>query len=255
MNMFASFRARGGRTHVASSLTLRSVARSHIGHVRKINEDRLLNFSEQRLWAVADGMGGHCLGDEAATIVVRGLADLAADTDPITRKSIGTALERANDAILARGRSSGQVCGSTVAGLHIVGTSALIFWAGDSRIYRLRQGSLERLSRDHSVVQELADAGLISERQARDHPQAHVITRAIGVDSDVAIEYCSHSVQAGDLFLLCSDGLSGPLVDGTIQSLLKGPLSDISIHLQHAALQAGGADNISLILVEAHHDA
>ncbi|MDX3909612.1 MAG: protein phosphatase 2C domain-containing protein [Sphingobium sp.] len=239
--------ARRVATPVAPS-HFQSVARSHIGHVRTVNEDRLLNCPEHGLWAVADGMGGHSLGDQAATIVIRALADLAEGPERIERSAIDRALEMANRSIMAMGSKARQTCGSTVAGLHVTGSQCLIFWAGDSRVYRLRNGHLVRLSRDHSFVQELADAGVLTELQARVHPRAHVITRAVGASAELAVDYAECDMVAGDIFLLCSDGLSGLLDDDAISSTFAADLCATANQLLAKALDAGGTDNVSLIL-------
>lgn len=227
---------------------LQSAARTHIGKVRTVNEDRILDCPEQRLWAVADGMGGHSRGDRAATGVVRALASLTSEV--ITSRAIGQALNAANDEILAHSLQ-GETCGSTVAGLHIESGLCTLFWAGDSRIYRLRHKRLQLLSHDHSYVQQLTDAGLISPDDARSHPQANVITRAVGIGPHLEIDYAVCELMDGDIFLLCSDGLSSLIDDKRIAGLMRSDLNATATWLLEAALEAGGTDNISLILVHA----
>lgn len=233
----------------ATPLSFRSVVRSHIGKVRMVNEDRLLDCPDRGLWAIADGMGGHHLGDKAATIVVRALAQLAEAEGALDAAAIVAALDGANSDIMAISRSAGQICGSTVAALHIDGCRCTIVWAGDSRIYRLRDRKLQRLSHDHSVVQELTDAGIITEAQGRYHPQSNVITRAIGIDRNSHVERGASIAQQGDRFLLCSDGLSSQLSDDAMLAMLSSGMEDSANRLLNAALDAGGSDNISLILV------
>lgn len=230
-----------------AGVQLRSAARTHIGHVRTVNEDRILDCPAHQLWAIADGMGGHSQGDRAATVVVRALACLADDAQPITSGSIGTALSSANKTIWDLGNA--QTCGSTIAGLHIAGTLCTIFWAGDSRIYRLRGGRLQRLTRDHSHVQQLTDAGLITAAQARNHPQANVITRAVGVSPVLEVDYEFSELIEDDMFLLCSDGLSSLVEDNLLEQLIEPDIAHASTRLLDQALRAGGTDNISLILV------
>ena len=227
---------------------LQSAARTHIGKVRTVNEDRILDCPDQRLWAVADGMGGHSRGDRAATGVVRALASLT--THAITSRAIGTALNAANDEILAHSLQ-GETCGSTVAGLHIDCGLCTLFWAGDSRIYRLRRGRLQLLSHDHSYVQQLVDADVIKPQDARSHPQANVITRAVGISPNLEIDYAVCELVDGDQFLLCSDGLSSMIDDRTIGMLMGRGVQATAEGLIESALAAGGADNISLILVHA----
>ncbi|MBV9842513.1 MAG: serine/threonine-protein phosphatase [Sphingomonadaceae bacterium] len=231
--------------------TIRSCARTHAGRVRAINEDRLLDRPERGLWAVADGMGGHSAGDVAASIVIRALADVAGGEQAISCDAVLDALRDANAAIHAR--SSDAVSGSTVAALHIERSRFTLFWAGDSRVYRLGEHGLERLSRDHSVVQALVDSGAIAPEQARHHPQANVITRALGTGDAVDIEVAAGTVSPGDVFLLCSDGLSGFVPDDMIALHLTLPIEIAADALLSDALAAGGADNITLVLVAIPH--
>lgn len=224
-----------------------STARTHVGRVRKVNEDRILNRPDRALWAVADGMGGHRGGDIAAELAVAALHDLADDPAPITDDAIRAALARANDEIFARGAMAGGVIGSTIVALHIAQGEAHIFWAGDSRAYRAAHGVWEQVTRDHSLVQELLDQGLIDASDAVHHPRAHVITRALGVDATVEIACTSFPIIAGEAILLCSDGLSrslDPVRAGEADQLLAD------------ALLKDGSDNISFVLVsnaEASH--
>lgn len=244
MMLFPSY-----RTRRSGPLTVQSVSRSHIGKVRSVNEDRLLDCPDRNLWAIADGMGGHQLGDRAATIVVRALAQLVGAERPFDGAGIAAALDSANGEIAALARDAGHICGSTVAALHIADRRYTLFWAGDSRVYRLRDRKLQRLTRDHSVVQEMTDAGLITEAQGRNHPQANVITRAVGIERMVQLESATGSVRPGDLFLLCSDGLSALLSDDVLCAMLGTGLDEAAGRLLNAALDSGGRDNISLILV------
>lgn len=232
-----------------AELDLLSVARSHIGSVRTVNEDRVLDQRDAGLWAVADGMGGHSRGDEAATLAVRSLAALENRHAVISRHDISEALDRANAEIFAKARSARRTCGSTVVGMRVTGRDALLFWVGDSRAYRLRDGVLQRLTRDHSVVQELSDAGVITTQQARHHPQANVITRALGVGETVDIDFAQHSVGEHDRYLLCSDGLTGLVDDDSIRDLLALDLETAAARLIEASLAAGGMDNVSLVLI------
>ncbi|WP_022681827.1 PP2C family protein-serine/threonine phosphatase [Sphingobium bisphenolivorans] len=228
---------------------LRSVAKTHIGRVRSVNEDRILDCPESHIWAVADGMGGHSRGDRAATLVVQALASLTADGRPVSAAAVASALSAANDQILALGRS-GETCGSTVAGLYVEQGRCTLFWAGDSRIYRLRRGRLQLLSHDHSYVQQLADAGLLTPGQARGHPHANVITRAIGIGPHPNTDHAVCDLAGGDRLLLCSDGLSSMVDDSAIECILKLDPALASEKLVEAALKAGGTDNISLIIVD-----
>jgi serine/threonine protein phosphatase PrpC len=227
---------------------LQSASLSHIGRVRQTNEDRILDYPEHGLFAVADGMGGHSLGDWAATAVIQSLVGIS-ETD-ISQGAIASNLDAANSRIYALAQERGVTCGSTVAGLAILPTGeGLVFWAGDSRIYRARNNRLARLSSDHSVVQELFDAGVLTATQAKTHPRGNVITRAVGVRPCLEVEFLAIENRPGDVYLLCTDGLSGPVDDDEIDNILQRPLNVALDALIALALERGGKDNISAVLV------
>jgi serine/threonine protein phosphatase PrpC len=234
-----------------SPLAFDSVSRSHVGRVRKVNEDRVLDRPDRALWAVADGMGGHRGGDIAADLAVAALRGLADSPARITGATILAALDRANTEILARGESAGGVIGSTIVVLHIAGGVAHIFWAGDSRAYRAGMAGWEQLTSDHSLVQQLLDSGLIDREQAARHPQGHVITRALGVDGVVEVETVSLPVARGDVLLLCSDGLSRSL-DSDIPAGIGSIEPGVADQILARALEKDGSDNISFVIVSAN---
>ena len=232
---------------IADTSVTRAATRTHVGRVRTINEDRVFADTARGLWAVADGMGGHFAGDIAAETIVDSLRRLADDPARFDDDRVETILAAAGRDIHAVASGSTRVSGSTVVALHIDGAQGTLFWAGDSRAYRARRGRLEQLSRDHSLVQELIDAGALSPDLAERHPQAHVITRALGASPEVAIERRSVTVEPGDLYLLCSDGLTRGC---SALALAAGrPIEAIADELMAGALAAGGADNISLVLI------
>lgn len=226
----------------------RSTSRSHVGRVRKVNEDRVLDRPDRALWAIADGMGGHRGGDIAAELAVAALRRLADDPAEITPGTIRRALEEANRAIFERGAAAGGVIGSTIVALHLAEGEAHILWAGDSRAYRGQGGFWRQMTRDHSLVQQLVDQGLIDSTQAAHHPQANVITRALGVDSSVQIESLCCVPAPGDVFLLCSDGLSRSL-DSRMPTDGHGEAG--ADHILADALERDGSDNISFVVVTA----
>lgn len=239
--------AMGGRPPKDSSR--RSFAHTHIGKVRLLNEDRYLEAPEHGLWAVADGMGGHDAGDVAATMTVRALAALCQSPTPLDTDAISRALRYANADIHAHMAQRGLRGGCTIAALWLSQAHAHIFWAGDSRVYRSRNGHLERLTRDHSVVQQLLDAGALSAEQAARHPQTNVITRALGVDEGVDIDLSTTDIRSGDRFLLCSDGITGELDDTQLAGFMREQPAEIMKMIMTAALAAGGRDNLTLIMV------
>lgn len=239
-------------THVAAeaprvTLGVRSAARSHVGLVRTINEDRIFDCPEARLWAVADGMGGHRGGDVAAQMVVDRLRALTAAGQPPGPAALLAALGAAHTDIRRYNEASQADAGATVVAALIVDDVAHIAWAGDSRAYRWRDGALDRVTRDHSLVQELVDAGLLTEQAADRHPQAHIVTRALGVHDDPRLETVTTMLAPGDRLLLCSDGLSHSLEPADMDGGAIIPLTDT---LLANALARDGSDNASVILIE-----
>ena len=229
-------------------LAWRSVARSHVGLVRVINEDRIFDCPEAGAWAVADGMGGHAGGDIAAQAVVDRLRALIASDRAIGFTDMLVALGQANSDIRQRNDRLGIDAGATVVAMMIDGPSAHIAWAGDSRAYRLRDRSLDLLTHDHSVVQELVDAGLLTADCAARHPQSHVITRALGVNANPGLQTVSVAMASGDRLLLCSDGLSRSL---TASDIDDSEITSFADRLLSSTLERDGSDNASLIVIEA----
>ena len=227
--------------------SLRSAGRTHVGRVRTVNEDRLLDRADRGLWAVADGMGGHSAGAAAATAVVGVLDALADDPRPIDEARVRAALGQANQAI-HDGGSADATSGTTVVVAAIAGSTATICWAGDSRAYRIRDGRAERLTRDHSVVQEMIDAGVLSAAAAERHPHAHVVTRALGVAPTIALESRTIALEPGDRLLLCSDGVSRSIYPRDFVTMPHAP-GDIADRFLANALQRDGGDNATLVVV------
>ncbi len=234
---------------------LRSVACSHVGLVRKHNEDSFLDRPDIGLWVVADGMGGMTAGGVASQAIVTALDDLPMPLDaPDMIREVRARIERVNGELreMAERRGPTTTIGSTVVGLVIHSGHFACLWAGDSRIYRLRNGELDRLTHDHSLVQEMVDAGLLLPEQAEAHPNASVIRRAVGVDDDIVLDTVHAQVLAGDLFLLCSDGLTRMVGDEELEDeLARGPIEAVSERLLAMVLERGAKDNVTFILVEA----
>jgi serine/threonine protein phosphatase Stp1 len=227
--------------------------RTHVGLRRKLNEDALLSSAERGLWAVADGMGGHEAGEVASAMVVEALSGLEGDGDARTRAAAAVAaLEDANDRLrqLARSFTEDRTIGSTVVGLVADARTYTCFWAGDSRAYCARDGAILQLTRDHSLVQELVDAGMLSSEEADEHPNSNIITRAVGADAHVHIDTVTGDLQTGDVFLLASDGLTRLVEDDELLTRLSGPDVDATADdLIALALERGGPDNVSVIIV------
>ena len=236
-------------------MAFESVFRTDTGCRRKLNEDAVLCRPDLGLWAVADGMGGHDSGDLASALVVEVLAECGQGEGlTIRTRKVRDALDRANAQLVALAKSStpARTIGATVVLLAADAAAFTCLWAGDSRAYRARAGSLDRLTSDHSLVQQLVDAGMLDAAEAESHPNANVITRAVGADVSLAIDSVHGDVVAGDIFLLASDGLTRLVSD---QELLAGLLADDLAEAADgfiaAALARGAPDNVSLVLVRA----
>lgn len=253
-------RRRGGRlmqspiTRVPLSavapLSPRGAGLSHRGLVRERNEDAILIDPEGVLWAVADGMGGYGNGDVASDIVTEYLADLTLDDAPAN--AVIAQLCRANAAVVARAAAAGAgIMGATVVVMVIERATAHIIWAGDSRAYLLRDGRLRLLTRDHTVVQSLIETGVLDSRAAAHHPEAHVVTRAVGGDIELESEHTTVLLTPGDRVLLCSDGLTACVADQEIcDHLSSGQTPDDTCRaLIGHALENGAPDNVSVISV------
>jgi serine/threonine protein phosphatase PrpC len=250
MNIATLLRRKPRTAAPCPATAFRSESRTHVGRVRTINEDRLLERPDRGLWAVADGMGGHDAGAAAAAAVIDALAALADCEAPLDEAAVRAALTNANRTIRAREGQANTTSGATVVVLLIHGMTATICWAGDSRVYRVRGGRVERLTRDHSIVQEMVDAGVLTEEAAERHPRANVITRALGVAPTVDLECVTTLIGQRDRLLLCSDGVSRSLTtrDFTSMPTSIGSMAD---RLLANALQRDGSDNATLIVIDA----
>lgn len=249
MNIASLLRRRpAGRSARTDAAVYRSESRTHVGRVRSVNEDRLLDRADRRLWAVVDGMGGHSGGAAAATMVVDVLQALADGLAPIDAAAVRAAVSRANALIHDGQRDVHATSGATVVIALIEGRQATIFWAGDSRAYRIRGGVAERLTHDHSVVQDLIDAGVLTEAGADRHPQANVVTRALGVAPGVELESVTVPLQSGDRLMLCSDGVSRSL-DPRDFATMPADVGHAAERFLGNALQRDGSDNATLVMI------
>lgn len=227
--------------------------RTDVGLKRKINEDSILADSARGLWAVADGMGGHEAGEVASAMVVEALSSLptADDIDDLAGAAVD-ALRAVNRRLieLAATEGGGRTIGTTVVGLILAGGYFRCFWAGDSRAYRLRDGVLSRISRDHSLVQQLVDSGMLRAEEAEGHENSNVVTRAVGVSADIEVDTVGGDAAPGDLFLLASDGLTRVVDDVEIAAELERSAPEGAADtLLQTVLERGAPDNVSLIII------
>jgi PPM family protein phosphatase len=234
----------------AGRLVATGAGASHRGLWREANEDAILTDPTGALWAVADGMGGHGHGDVAADLVIDAFARLPHGKGG--RPLLADAFAAAHDDVRRRARADGLgAIGATAVALLIEGDCAVLAWAGDSRGYRLRSGTLERLTRDHSLVQEMVDRGELDALEAERHPQANVVTRAVGALDHLEPAFRDIRLAAGDVLLLCSDGLNRCVPEATIAGVLRdlAEPAQAAQALIDAALEHGAPDNVSAVVV------
>lgn len=228
-------------------------AKTHVGLKRAVNEDAVLALPEQDIWVVSDGMGGHEAGDVASRLVTDSVAMIPPGLDPTARMhALRDALHNAHDYILREAEARGRgTIGATVVALMLANGHFVGLWAGDSRLYRLRDDQIEMLTTDHSVVASFVEAGQMTWDEAENHPQANQITRAVGVGDTLELDKIRGEVRSGDRFLLCSDGLSKYATFGVLQKTLSAyPIETVTDRLIQIALAGGGADNITVIVVD-----
>lgn len=230
-----------------------SASVSHVGKVRKVNEDACLDRPDLRLWAVADGVGGHEAGDEASRSVIDGLQQAPQGGELQERvNALRDVLVLANRHLWHAGHRPERpvTSASTVVALLTGVDECSWLWAGDSRLYRLRDGQLMQCTRDHSVIQDLLERGELEAAEASSHPQANVITRAVGAAADLQLESRFADLRPGDRFLLCSDGVHGCVTSDVIQSALQGDTPRAVVDTLLGAVLAGEArDNCTAVAV------
>ncbi|MCB1792819.1 MAG: serine/threonine-protein phosphatase [Gammaproteobacteria bacterium] len=241
--------------YLCSPFRWTSAHRSHVGKVRRLNEDSVFDKPGVGLWAVADGMGGHTGGDRASRLVVEALETLPMPERLDSHVAAMIAkLETVNAGLYNESMRGGgyTISGTTVAALLVHGRQGNAVWAGDSRIYLHRNNTLHALSRDHSQVEEWVANGLLERDAADNHPAANVLTRAIGAVDSVEFDSTRFDVLPGDTYLLCSDGLHNELNDAAIARLLvDGDCERSAEQLLSAALEGDARDNISLVVIHA----
>jgi serine/threonine protein phosphatase PrpC len=234
------------------STTWQSALRSEVGKVRKHNEDSGLDRPDARLWAVADGMGGHSAGDLASQMIVNSLSKLKPTTnlsehvDFVEHSILGV-----NNRLLELAEANNQTIGSTVVALLANDNYGVFLWAGDSRLYRLRDNDLSQLTTDHTQAQHYLERGLISRESAADHPAGNMVTRAVGASASLFLDIDIVDIVPGDRFLLCSDGLDKHVSDPEIEAALRdGDPSTVVDTLIELTLERGANDNVTICVID-----
>lgn len=251
-----------GPAHVGAAATATIVPRrdarlvsagaTHVGAVRKVNEDSWFSLPDQGVWMVADGVGGAAAGDWASQQTVGAFADFTRPADaPAFLAAARAALDRANAVLRARVHRGERPAASTVVVLLVFGWHYTCLWVGDSRAYLRRAGRLMQITRDHSEVQELVDGGHITQDEALKHPRANVITRAVGGADELVVDRVAGQLAPGDHFLLCTDGLTKMVDEPEIAAMMAmfdddAQLCDALIERANAM---GGDDNITVVSV------
>ncbi len=224
---------------------------THPGKVRGRNEDSCLVRSDAGFWAVADGMGGHEAGDLASRILVESLNAIERPEAALDLlEQCEAQIAQANQRIMALSRErNGATIGTTAALLLVRDEHYACLWAGDSRIYLIKDGTISQLSRDHTEVEELVVAGALSREDAEKWPN-NVITRAVGVAEELELEIVTGRADPGDTFVLCSDGLTKHVRDNEILEYAAGRNTQTACEmLLEQALERGGLDNVTIIVV------
>src|SRR5690349_21037663 len=235
-------------------MRLSSGARTDVGRGRPENEDSVLVDDARGLWAVADGMGGHRAGEVASATAIETLQDAYRAGTPLNQ-----AVEAANAAVFSKAADDAALrgMGTTLTAVALEnGRTALLGHVGDSRAYLLRDGAVTQVTDDHSLVEQLVREGRLSPEEAQRHPQRAIITRALGVDAHVEVDTYRVDLNPGDRLLICSDGLTNMLSDDTIAATLRRhpDPQQAADTLVDMANQAGGDDNITVVILDALAD-
>ena len=233
---------------MAKAWVLTSDYRTDTGNVRRHNEDACITRDPDGIWVVADGMGGHHAGDVASKSIVDAVREMH------SHEELPALMDQLEDTITkVMARAKRTTIGSTVVGMAHRGDYVVCFWAGDSRVYRIRGKKMEEITQDHDMIQDLVESGVCTEEEAKKHPQAERVTRAVGGGDDFYLDMEIFELQKKDLFILCSDGLYKELTTEEILEISKNckALEEIPDALVEAALARRGRDNVTVVAVEA----
>ncbi len=228
-----------------------TAASTHPGMVRHENEDAYLDDCASGVWAVADGMGGHQAGRLASSTVIEALRRIGPQTSAAwLLERCGACVLEANAELLRTAADRNTTIGTTLAALLVHDVHYACVWAGDSRIYLIRSGSIVLVSHDHTEVQDLVDQGIITEEERRTSPRRNVITRAIGVTTEPELELKQGVLAPGHTFVICSDGLTNHVADEEILGLLLARSAEDACHaMVGLAIERGGTDNVTAVVV------
>jgi len=238
----------------SNGIAWKSAGVSNVGKIRTLNEDEFMDMPQRRLWAVADGMGGHAAGDVASGVVIHALAKLGnAEKLNSASGNVAAAIENANSMLrfVANERGKDVVIGTTIVAAVARGDRMAILWAGDSRAYRLRGNHFEQLTRDHDLLTDMKEQNAPAE--LIDAMKSNVISRAVGAHEKINIDEIRVEVRQHDVFLLCSDGLYREVPEHQIKAILreKDPARSSAL-LVEAALSAGARDNVTVVVIRAN---
>ena len=236
------------------SFSWTSCGKTDVGKARKLNEDSMLVRPEAGMWVVADGMGGHEAGDVASQMVVSALKEVPEGI------SLEKYIDDVEDALIGVNKKLIEIAnqgekpttiGSTVVVMLAYEKFCAFIWAGDSRLYRHRNGKLVQLTTDHSQVQLYVEQGRITKEQAESHPQSNMITRAVGASENLVLDVDMQEMEKGDRYLLCSDGLTKHITDLDFENILaKGDIEKKCNELIDLTLARGAKDNVTAILID-----
>ncbi len=222
-----------------------------VGLVRPGNEDALAVFSPE-CYMVADGMGGHVAGEVASGLLVEVVQEQLQGKASLTIDDLRSAILVAHKEMqqAARNTPAYEGMGTTATIFHIAAGNLCWAHVGDSRLYLLRHGKLDQVTRDHSYVEELVERGKLTESEARVHPQKNMLTRAVGMEGALDVDGGQFALEAGDILLLATDGLMNMVPDASISRILQEEPGDKAARLVSEALSAGGRDNVTVIVLE-----
>jgi len=250
-------------------MKLRYAGTTHVGVRRKHNEDNFVMIPEQRLYVVADGMGGHACGEVASQITVDTMGSFykeSAEDSELTwpckedgsmtpsENKLRAGIKLANLRIFEKALEDPKYkgMGTTVVVTFFHGDQVTMAHVGDSRVYRFRDGLLTQLTEDHSLLNDYKKMATLTEEEERNFPHKNIIVRALGMKETVEVDVLSESPEAGDIYLLCSDGLNGELEDDEITNILAGAenIEEACAQLIEGACEKGGKDNVTVVLVQ-----